>query len=230
MLTLAEELLLLALDDESGAVEPAVSGSLQYGLAGALLMELVLAGRLGMQDGRLVPLDETPTGDGLLDEVAGMIRSGEPREPGFWVERLGRRDPKDALLPRLVEKGILRRDRRRVLWLIPSVRYPTLDGRPERDVRERVREVVFGGAEPLPRDAALLGLIKACDLVDVVFRAGERRRAHERLDSLTRGELIGRAVSGAVRQAREDDFFAAQAAAAGAVVSATSSCSSGGSC
>jgi hypothetical protein len=99
MLTLAEELLLLALDDESGSVEPAASGSLQYGLAGALLVELVIAGRLRLEGGGLVVADGSPTGDAVLDEVIGRIsRSGRPRDAEYWVGQFGRLGPNDVLI------------------------------------------------------------------------------------------------------------------------------------
>jgi hypothetical protein len=44
--TLADELLLLALDDAKGAVHSAASLALDYGLAGAILMELAINNRL----------------------------------------------------------------------------------------------------------------------------------------------------------------------------------------
>lgn len=43
---LAEELMLLALNDEKGYVLFAASSALPYGLMGAVLMELVLQGKL----------------------------------------------------------------------------------------------------------------------------------------------------------------------------------------
>ena len=45
MLNLAEELLLLALEDESGRINHAASASLGFGLAGAVLMDLTLRER-----------------------------------------------------------------------------------------------------------------------------------------------------------------------------------------
>ena len=47
-LTLADELLLLALDDTKGSVHSAASLALDYGLVGAVLTELTLNNRLTM--------------------------------------------------------------------------------------------------------------------------------------------------------------------------------------
>lgn len=230
MLTLAEELLLLALDDEEGSVTRSASASLDYGLAGAMLVELTLQGRLGMEGENFVLLDASPTGDILLDRVIYRVQSARKnRDPQHWVSQIGSGSIRSALTDRLVEKGILEREARHVLWVIPYRRYPTRDAGPERDVRERVRAVVLDGAEPQPRDAAILSLIKSCNLVDEVFLPEERKRAHERLEEISADELIGKSVSGAVAQAQA----ATQAAVTGAVVattiSAAASCSAGAS-
>jgi golgi phosphoprotein 3 len=50
MRTIAEELLLLALDDEKGTTQWSGTGALPFGLAGALLAELVLRGKMTLGD------------------------------------------------------------------------------------------------------------------------------------------------------------------------------------
>ncbi|WP_031072994.1 GPP34 family phosphoprotein, partial [Streptomyces sp. NRRL S-118] len=63
--TLAEEIALLSLDDESGAAKERSSAG--WAVAGGILLELVLAERLTVADGRLAVADTTPTGTALLD-------------------------------------------------------------------------------------------------------------------------------------------------------------------
>ena len=54
-LTLAESLLLVALDDEGGADTANWGTGVEAGLAGALLLELLEAGCLEEEDGKLLP-------------------------------------------------------------------------------------------------------------------------------------------------------------------------------
>lgn len=63
-LTLAHELALLGYDD--AGVNRLGRPTLDYGLAGALLLELTLAGRVEVADDRLVVTDPTPSGSGSL--------------------------------------------------------------------------------------------------------------------------------------------------------------------
>jgi hypothetical protein len=85
-LLLAEELLLLSLDDEKGSDQ--TWSSIDGGLAGALLLELTEAGALRLDDDKLVPGASVPT-DPLLAEALEVVRSSEkPRDAKHWVTKL----------------------------------------------------------------------------------------------------------------------------------------------
>jgi hypothetical protein len=84
-LSLAEQLTLVAVDDESGKV---ATSQLDLGLAGALLVQLALAGRLDVVDGRVTVLDPEPVGEPLLDEALARIGTDKPRKADHWVSTL----------------------------------------------------------------------------------------------------------------------------------------------
>jgi Golgi phosphoprotein 3 GPP34 len=130
-------------------------------------LELVLAGRLDQQDGRLVAPGTEATGDELLDFVLAEIRGQQrPRKLKWWVNRLGSGGWGDApvrrrLIDKLTRDGVLERAEERVLGLVPVTRHPPRDpALPDRE-RAAVREVLVAGREP---DAALAALIalEAC--------------------------------------------------------------------
>ncbi len=72
MLRLAEELLLLLLDDETGEFSTSPR-TLGYALAGAALMDLALEGRIDTDVDALILADPTPVGDDLLDPILADI-------------------------------------------------------------------------------------------------------------------------------------------------------------
>lgn len=225
MLNLAEELLLLALEDEKGVVHSAASSSLDYGLAGAVLMELVLADRLRVEGERVLLDDGSLAGDEVLDGALEDLGASKPRTAEHWVGRWGRQNLKDRLLERLVRKGVLRREEHRVLWIFPQNRYPERDAASERALRERVRAVVLGGHKPEARLAALTSLIKACDLADEVFAPSERDRAHKRLEEMAEKDLVGNAVSDTVDQVQAATQAAVMASVTAATAASAASCS-----
>lgn len=197
MLNLAEELLLLALNDEKGTVVTSASLALPYGLAGAILMELTLDGHLDERDGRIVVTDTRPTKDGLLNDALQLIRDSEKRrKPDYWVDKIARiKNLKGRVLDRLIDQGVLKKEEHKILWVFPSSRYPEKDPGPERDARHRVRAAVLEGADCDARTSMLIVLIQACELVHEVFDKSERKTASKRIKEISEGEDIGKAVS-----------------------------------
>ena len=84
---LAEELLLLAYDDETGRCGVPVI-ALDLGMAAAILVDLVLHGRIEVSDRLVVPIDASPTGHDINDEVLGRIGAERPEPAAFWLQRL----------------------------------------------------------------------------------------------------------------------------------------------
>jgi Golgi phosphoprotein 3 len=189
--SLPDELLLLALHDEKGSVIPAAAAPLAGALVGAMLMELVLLGRLQETPYGTVFADRTPTGDPILDEVLTRIADAdEPRSASYWVGRLAGTMPrlKDRMLDGLVTRGILERRERRILWIFPSRSFPLADAAAEQQARDRVRAVILDGQTPDRRTAALIGLVRACNLIDEIFAPHERPQAYRRIAELTSEE------------------------------------------
>jgi nicotinamide mononucleotide adenylyltransferase len=217
---LAEELMLLALDDEKGHVLSAASSALPYGLMGAVLMELVLQGKLDTEAGKLVVVDVSSTGDdfldGLLNEIATTQRRRNVRS---WMRHFmnKHRGLKTAVLRNLVNQGILRHEEQRELWIFPVQRYPLVDCSVKQAMVNRVRRTVLESRTPDSRMAALISLIKACNLTNTLFNREERREAHQQINAIAKGELVGKAVSDAVA--------AVQAGIMASIVVATSAAS-----
>ncbi len=197
-LTLSEQLLLLALKDEKGTVVSSASIALDYGLIGALLMELAMADRIAVRDRHLGVLKSEATGDDLLDELMAHItgRDGKPKAVRYWLPRLARKIKKlrHRVAERLVNTGILRREDRRILGIFPSVRYPTVNPLPELEVREKLKNTILMETEPGCDVVVLASLLKACNLVTEVFDKRSKKQAMRRLKKLSADEPIAKAV------------------------------------
>ena len=153
----AEELLLLAYDDESGkATMPRIS--LDLGMAAAVLVELALAGRIAYVDGNLAVTDPTPVGEPILDGVLGRMAADTPHSPSSWVQRL-RHGLRDRILGDLVDRGVVRDVEETELGFIVVHRYPTTDPSVEQDSRRRLAEALAGEQLPDERTAALATLV-----------------------------------------------------------------------
>jgi hypothetical protein len=204
--SLAEEIVLLSLDDDSGRPLGRSGMAPDLALAGALLMDLALAGRVDTDRDRIWVADNTPTWDAVADRVlAELDTPGAPGDARGAIMLLARgaAAARDALLARLVEAGILRRQEGRVLWVFPDRRYPKGTGREAaEDARARLRRLLLTEEIPDPRDALLLGLVRASGLLPLLFAAEELPRIQDWLDLVTRIESLNRSLGSAVAEVR----------------------------
>ena len=200
-LRFAEEITLLMLNDEDGGFVRVPGWSMQCAFAGAVLMDLALENRIDTDLKRLVLIDPTPLDDDLLDPALALIaQATETHDARHWVDYIadGADEIREHALARLVERGILRREEDRFLWVFQSRRYPIVDGEAEREVKLRIMEVLFGNEIPDPRDIVLICLADACGILRELLSTRELERATERIEEVRKLDLIGQAVSKAV--------------------------------
>ena len=182
-LRFAEEIILLLLNDDDGRFARVPSWSMDYALAGAVLMDLALDNRIDTDLERLVLVDSTPLGDSLLDPTLADIAAGEERNARYWVEHTANRaaEIREEALNRLVDQGILERKDDRFLWVFQSRRYPMVDGKEEREVRLRLMSILFSDEIPDPRDIVFAepdGRVRHPAGHVVTPRAQQRSRTH----------------------------------------------------
>ncbi|MFE5908171.1 GPP34 family phosphoprotein [Streptomyces wedmorensis] len=199
--TLAEEIMLLSLDDESGAAKERQSAA--WAVAGGILLDLVLAGRVGVEGGRLWVADPTPTDVPLLDERLRAIEAWtagrkQARKVAQWLTKDHPKAVK-ATVESLRGRGLVRAEQRKVLGLFPVTRYPEADGSVERELRDRLRAVVLDGAEPDERTAGLLALVHGAKLHRLAFPGVPRKQIAPRLDGITDGQGVAEGVRKAIR-------------------------------
>ena len=205
-LTMPEELLLLMLDDETGRLTDRAAPAGDYALVGAILAELALEERIDTDPPRLRVRNPAPTGDAVLDGVLARIQAEPtPQDSRWWVENLAQdvEDYRTAYFERLVQKGILKAEEGRFLWLFSERRYPVISDKEEREVKARLMSVIFEDGMPDARDALLIGLSRAAGLFPLMLAPAELERAQPRIEAVSRHEALNQTVADAVR-----DIFA----------------------
>ncbi|MBD2248506.1 MULTISPECIES: GPP34 family phosphoprotein [Nostoc] len=199
---LSQDLILLALNPQTGKTRFSFYAALEYGLVGSLLLDLVLQGKLEIDNNnRVIGAITGNTGDEFLDRhLNEVLASSRPRTARFWITRWRRRYRwfQPVVLQNLVDLGVLQRQEQRILGLFPTQRYFLTDESIQREIVQQVREAVLEGIGLDSRMAALISLMQASDLTDAVFRPEERPEARSRIKAIAREELVGQAVSKAI--------------------------------
>jgi len=226
---IVEDLMLLLLDDQKGSV--AGAQSLQFILGGGLLVELALRERVRQEPkkslltGRkILAVGEGPLPDPLLQEAYDTIAE-KPRGAPAVLGKIGKGLPR-VVPARLVERGMLRESKSRLLGIVPRTLHPAEDPSREISVRRKVRAVLADGLSPDPRTASLIALLSAGGTLKASLRDMDppltwssdiRKRGQE----IQEGDWGAAAVSDAVKAAAASIAAVAGTAAASAAAAST---------
>jgi len=219
---LAEDLLLLLLDDAKGTT-PGLRIDVRVPLGAAVLAELAIAGAVELEPStsrwrapKVRAADGRPD-----DEVLAAAQALVGQQPRTAVDAAGRIGDglKDRLAARLAAQGLLERQDDRVLGLFPRTRWPAGATAHEAQVRDRLRAVVLGGARPDERTVALAGILQALDRLRAVLGldGAATREAKRNVQVLSEGDWAAKAVRDAVAAA----IASAATTATTAAISAT---------
>ncbi|WP_058047645.1 GOLPH3/VPS74 family protein [Streptomyces roseifaciens] len=196
--TLPEELLLLCYDPGSGRKLMRSGHSSAYGVAGAALAELRLAGRVVEEHGRVRVTKPLPPDDPVLAAaMASLTQPGKDAKRGGprtarWVRSASGR-LEEICLTRLVERGALRAETRRFLGLIPYRHSSMGPVNLTTAARERFELARRGGFAD-PRARALAALASAVGISGALCPGWGRRTERQAMRRLVRADWAARAV------------------------------------
>ena len=197
-LRLAEEIMLLLLDEAEGAFDRLGALQRDYALAGSVLLDLTLESRIDMDPERLFVLDPEPPGDDLLDPMlARIVQSSETHDAGHWVRQAVTQanDVFECSARRLVERGILDRKERRFLGIRRRSRYEITDAEAAGEPKQRVLRILSDTDIPDARDIVLISLADACGILENLLPDREFRSAAGRINQIRNLDPVGQSVS-----------------------------------
>ena len=198
---IAEDLLLLVLDDEKGTL---TSSWVQQALGGAILTELAMAGSV-----EVVPKS------GFTPAKASVVPGRRPEEPILAaaydslaakpiaaktaVTNLGK-GLHEALAARLCDRNILKRRDDKILGIFPRTTWPAADSTHEDGVRRQLTAVLVQGTTPDATTGPLIALLSSIDLAHKVVDtrdvgAGEVKK---RAKQIARGDWAAKGVKDAI--------------------------------
>ena len=202
-LPLQEEITLLALRDREGTI--ASSTTYPYAVGGAVLAELLLSGRVAVDEERKKKyprvVSREPLGDPVIDECLERVANAKKRATlQTWVTRFaGVKNLKHRVAGELCRRGILRTEEDKILLIFSRKIYPEVDPRPEHEIVERLRQAIFTDSRNVDvRTVVLLSLARAADLLKGNFDKRELKTRKERIERVVNGEATGKATREAI--------------------------------
>jgi len=207
MLTLAEDIILLLLDDDTGKLASIDLMTLNYAMAGAVLMDLALRNKIDNDLESLIVADSTPTGLQILDTYLDKISSeNKENNTRYWLTELSNygEDIVDSALNMLVEKKILKTEEKKILWVIGTRVYPMIDDKEEKEVKRRIIDLLMSDEIPTPQDVVLVSLMDTCSLFTMILSSKEVEKLSSRIEQIRKLDLIGQEVNKVLERLRSD--------------------------
>lgn len=168
-LSIAEGLYLIALDDEEGRLLSAAEKTYIPGLISAALLELYILKKLSLSQGVIQVVDTVGTANGVLDKILHKTRSGLSFVDQVEALKHDFKDIREDLDALLVQRGILKREETKLLWIPLSERMGNANYAFEQEIRNGLQAIVLKGVKPPMAFVILLSLIYDCKILDEVF-------------------------------------------------------------
>ncbi len=220
MPTLPEDLVILAVGAKprGGPNNGKLPWRFCYGMRGAVLAALTLAGRVEVTDGRIFVRDPAPLGDQNLDEALTGLAALRGVPVGEWMADI----PAGfvtAYFERLEAAGVLRSETVWLLFIAKRQGYRLVDRAYFENLRAALGSAVTGTGPVGPGMAALAGLVHAGDIAHLVYPRRENAPLHARLAELSGQDPAVTVPGTRTETSNLDDPFrhAAQAAVHSAV-------------
>jgi hypothetical protein len=175
---ICDDFLILALNPRSGNYM-IYGNQLTYGLLGALLMDLMSAGYLAIDNGRVVEGETKgiPSSQ-VLEKILSKIRAN-PRSLRItaWIRKLGIRSGRylKEVRAEMITKGQIKVVRKRILFIPWSLWYPADPGYRKRLIFN-IQNILLSGREAGREEAMLLGLIYATKLHKALSADRDKRK------------------------------------------------------
>jgi len=208
MLSFAEEIYLLALDEDRGKIMPdARNPVMGAAIIGSVLIELCFLKKISTDKEHLYILDTTATKSDILNDVLKILQESHKKSARIdlvlcalmsHAKRLEK-----LVLCQLIKKGILKEVDKKILCIFSTQRYHLIDDKEIVSVETRIRHLILSKEEANPRDAALVSLIQASKLFTKILSEDEYNYYRERIIQLSKMSDIGEKVDELIYKIRD---------------------------
>jgi hypothetical protein len=206
MSTLTEDLVILAvgLKPKAGPNTGVLPLKFQFGLRGAELVSLTMAGRVAVSNGRIEVRDPTPLADPALNSALSQLVASGGAELRRWMVDT---PPMHVTyyFERLRAAGALSPVQVWLLLIAKRTGYLVVDQAYFRDVRTRLHAAVTSPGPIDPAQAALAGLVYAAGLAPLAYPGAENAVLRDRLKQLADGSPAAAAAGTGTRVAPLSD-------------------------
>lgn len=177
---------------------------LQYGLIGAILLDLSINGSIRIENNVIIPVVKAEGTNKINDEVLQtIIDSPKHRKINAWISRLTRksRSIKWETLGNLELRNFFRIEHHKFLGIIPYRKCYLINKYARQELLTQLRNIILFQKEASSENLVLLGLIEACQMHKQL--AGDKQELKvikEKMKQIIKESPIAAGVSETIKQ------------------------------
>lgn len=211
-LYLYEEIMLLALRDDKGTV---ATSYVEQAVAGAVFAELLLMKKITISEDKkkhVKVINGANCGDPIIDECFAILKN---KTKDISVQDLlpkfaDIKELKHKVARQLCDRGILKAEQDKVLFIFTRKTYPELNPVPEQNIIKRMSVAIFEQPKEIdPRTLVLISLAQGTGLLEQNFDRKALKEKKERIEQIVSGELAGNATREVIAAYEAAVFIAA---------------------
>ena len=201
--TTAEKFLLVAHHPDKGRFMMQRT-YLQYGIAGAILLDMTISDRLEADGSKLSLKRASASTDPVMNDVISLMsQSTKPRKAEYWIRKLGARYNKYLLqlLKGLAGKRLLRIEEKKFLGLIPYRKSYLLESYTRSNLVLQLKNEIIAYRGVPGDNLALAGMIEACRMQRILTTdRDELKQIKTQLKRMIKENPVADAVAQTVSQ------------------------------
>ena len=189
---LAEELLLLVMDDKTGKISVSSAGTINLGFAGAMLMDLGFRESIICNEKILRTNKNAIIDDPILEKIFNEIKKKENLDISYWIKYISNNynSYRIEIIKRFEEEGIIDRLIVKELKIFRRVLHPLLIPEVKLNLKKAIQAVILGNDQPDERIIGLLALIKSCNLIKSIFQKEHWGEISGKINDLIKSEHV----------------------------------------
>lgn len=188
MLNMAEKIILLTLDNTSGKTFSKATYLKRYGLSAALLFELIDRKKVQLQGKKLIAVDESSTGDTLLDRTFEVVKKSKTLNRWIFSNITFKSNIRKEILKSFIDNGIVKEEEKRFLGFIPLKRYPITNEFEKRNAELEIRNVLLEEKNDTFSSVFLSSIVVACRAESLILTKEEKKKIAGNLKLIAKGK------------------------------------------
>ncbi|MDP4183419.1 MAG: GPP34 family phosphoprotein [Bacillota bacterium] len=190
MLNMAEQIILMSIQNENGKTYMRATYLKRYGLSAALLYELIDRKKLELRGKKLFVKEESSTQDEILDLALQAAKKTKSINRWIYGNQLLKGRLRRAILKSLADRGIVKEEETRFLGLIPMKRYPISNVFEKRSIEIDIRNVLINGYDNEYRSVFMTSILVVCRGATLILSKEERKKIASKLKFIGKGKYF----------------------------------------